>query len=110
MNTIWSVRKCGTKVDAFIEDVWVSGDSLPDVLKQLKELGYEKVNMQEGFNPFVGSQVQVVKRIKQETYEKQPEKYSDFTYDSELGADYNEFYKLLVNSDGEGLLIRLQPE
>lgn len=110
MNTIWSVRKCGTKVEAFTEEVWVSGDSIQDVLKQLQELGYEKVNMQEGFNPFVGSKVQVVKRVKQETYEKHPEKYSDFTYNSDLGADYNEFYRLLVNSEGDGLLIRLKAE
>jgi phosphosulfolactate synthase (CoM biosynthesis protein A) len=110
MNTIFTVRKCGTKVEAFDEEVMVSGDSIEDILRQLQELGYEKVNMQEGFNPFVGSKVQVVKRVKQETYDKQPEKYQDFSYNTELGADYNEFYKLLVDKDGKGLLIRLQAE
>jgi len=108
MNTIFTVRKVGTKFDVFTEEVFVSGDSIQDVLQQLKALGFEKVNMQEGWNPLRTSTVEVIKRVKQETYDKNPDKYSEFSYDVDNGADYNEFYKLLVNKEGKGLLIRLQ--
>ena len=57
-------------------------------------------------NPFNASKVKVIKVVKKETYDKHPEKYEEFTYDTDRGADINEWYLLLVNKEGEGLLVR----
>lgn len=60
----------------------------------------------EPHNPFNGNNVVPVKVVKRETYEKNPGKYSEFVYDTDRGADFNEYFMLLVNEKGEGLLIR----
>lgn len=57
-------------------------------------------------NPFNANNTVVIKVVKRETYVKNPEKYSDFLYDTDRGADINESFTLLVNENGEGLLIR----
>lgn len=57
-------------------------------------------------NPFNGNNTPIVKVVKKQTFLKNAAKYAEFTYDTDNGADENDFYTLLVNSKGEGLLIR----
>ncbi len=71
-------------------------------LSHIKSIMREYLN----HNPFSGSKLVVTKVIKRETYEKTKDKYEGFTYDTDKGADYNEWYMLLVNESGQALLIK----
>jgi hypothetical protein len=57
-------------------------------------------------SPFNGSNIKMKAKITRKHYEQHPDKYRGFVYDPERGSDYNEFYKVLVNDEGEFLLIR----
>jgi DNA-directed RNA polymerase specialized sigma24 family protein len=60
----------------------------------------------EPHNPFNGNSTVVIKVVKRDTYNKNPDKYAEFVYDTDRGADSNEWFMLLVNSEAKGLLIR----
>lgn len=69
--------------------------------KKLKSILLEKIN-----NPFAGNIVKLSKRISRSTYNGNPEKYADFVYDTEKDCDANEYYQLLVNSEGVYILVK----
>lgn len=57
-------------------------------------------------NPFSGSEIKISKKITRKTYEAHPDKYGNYVYDADRDCDYNEFYEIRVNPEGEYLLIR----
>lgn len=58
-------------------------------------------------SPLNGDRKIMKAKITRKHYEQHKEdKYSGFVYDTERGSDFNEFYKILVNDEGEYLLIR----
>ncbi len=79
-----------------------SGRYLNRKLSNIKSIMQEYLN----HNPFNGSKLAVVKVIKRETYEKTKDKYENFKFDTDRGADFNEWYTLLVNEEGSGLLVK----
>lgn len=58
-------------------------------------------------SPFNGHNIQIKYKITRKHYEtNKEEKYAEFVYDADRDCDFNEAYCVLINPQGEFLLIR----
>jgi hypothetical protein len=57
-------------------------------------------------NPFAGSKIILSKKVTRKTFESNPDKYGKYVYDAERDCDINEFYEIVINPEGDYLLIR----
>jgi DNA-directed RNA polymerase specialized sigma24 family protein len=79
--------------------------NLQEIVKESGE--FETKQYIETYNPFAANKVVVTKTISSKTYDAHKERYDEYEYDTDNGADHNEYYKLLVHKEkGTGLLIR----
>jgi hypothetical protein len=57
-------------------------------------------------NPFVANPLGIIEKVTRKIYERDKNKYKEYTLDFERDADHNEHYTLLVHKERhEGLLI-----
>ena len=57
-------------------------------------------------SPFAASNTKITIKVTRKYYDRHPEKYEGFVYDTERGCDENEYFKILVNEEGEYLLVK----
>jgi len=114
----YSQKEISEKIDTSTTSIKKYMDVLKKIIVENDETPFESVTF-NNYNPFNGSRVVVEKSILSTTYAKQKEKYSEYEYNTDNGADYNEFYILLTHKTkgiNGGLLIKntdkvkLEPE
>lgn len=97
---IYERLKMGYRNKDIAKELGISDVSVANYKKEIiKSIKYMALH-----NPFRGSRTQVKKSISQDTWDAKP-KQEKQEWKME---DANEYYKLYVNSDGEGLLIKLR--
>jgi hypothetical protein len=60
-------------------------------------------------NPFTGEQI-TARKITRRHHDLHPDKFTDFVFDTDKGADSNEYYQLLVNTSDQTFLLIKEPE
>lgn len=101
LSKVLSGIESGNAVVDIAESLGITVSSTKYYKKKIKEIA-QQMREYQPHNPFNGSNISVTKVIKRETYDKNPDKYSEFKEE----AVANEWYQLLVNAEGVGLLIK----
>jgi hypothetical protein len=99
------IDKMDRPTNEIADDLNVSEQSVSYYKNKIRTIA-QSMREYQPHNPFNGNNLPVLKVVTRKNYDKNIEKYKDFKNDSDLGADYNESYTLLVNDLKQGLLIR----
>jgi DNA-directed RNA polymerase specialized sigma24 family protein len=104
----YNQKEISEKIDTTTTTIKKYMDVLKEIITENPETPFNVITY-NNYNPFNASRVRVCKTILSNTYRVHKEKYSDYEYNTDNGADYNEFYVLLTHKElgkEDGLLIR----